>query len=31
MRLAQDEYARRTYDKKYEQAALDKLTKMGVN
>jgi hypothetical protein len=28
---AQDEYARRTYDKKYEQAALDKLTKMGVN
>jgi Asp-tRNA(Asn)/Glu-tRNA(Gln) amidotransferase A subunit family amidase len=28
---AQDDYARRTYDKKYEQAALDKLTKMGVN
>jgi Asp-tRNA(Asn)/Glu-tRNA(Gln) amidotransferase A subunit family amidase len=28
---AQDEYTRRTYDKKYEQAALDKLTKMGVN
>ena len=28
--VAQDEYARRTYDKKYEQAALDKLTKMGV-
>jgi Asp-tRNA(Asn)/Glu-tRNA(Gln) amidotransferase A subunit family amidase len=27
---AQDEYTRRTYDKKYEQAALDKLTKMGV-
>jgi Asp-tRNA(Asn)/Glu-tRNA(Gln) amidotransferase A subunit family amidase len=28
---AQDDYARRTYDKKYEQGALDKLTKMGVN
>jgi Asp-tRNA(Asn)/Glu-tRNA(Gln) amidotransferase A subunit family amidase len=28
---AQDEYTRRTYDKKYEQATLDKLTKMGVN
>jgi Asp-tRNA(Asn)/Glu-tRNA(Gln) amidotransferase A subunit family amidase len=28
---AQDEYTRRTYDKKFEQAALDKLTKMGVN
>jgi len=28
---AQDEYARRTYDKKYEQAALDALTKMGVS
>jgi Asp-tRNA(Asn)/Glu-tRNA(Gln) amidotransferase A subunit family amidase len=28
---AQDDYARRTYDKKYEQAALDKLTKMGAN
>ncbi|MGD1107534.1 MAG: amidase [Terracidiphilus sp.] len=28
---AQDEYTRRTYDKKYEQAALDKLTKMGVS
>ncbi|MGB8028084.1 MAG: amidase [Terracidiphilus sp.] len=28
---AQDDYTRRTYDKKYEQAALDKLTKMGVN
>ncbi len=27
----QDEYTRRTYDKKYEQATLDKLTKMGVN
>ena len=27
----QDEYARRTYDKKYEQAALDALTKMGVS
>jgi Asp-tRNA(Asn)/Glu-tRNA(Gln) amidotransferase A subunit family amidase len=29
--IVQDEYTRRTYDKKYEQAALDKLTKMGVN
>ena len=28
---AQDDYARRTYDKKYEQAALDALTKMGVS
>ncbi len=28
---AQDEYTRRTYDKKYEQAALDALAKMGVN
>jgi Asp-tRNA(Asn)/Glu-tRNA(Gln) amidotransferase A subunit family amidase len=28
---AQDEYARRSYDKKYEQAALDALTKMGVS
>jgi Asp-tRNA(Asn)/Glu-tRNA(Gln) amidotransferase A subunit family amidase len=28
---AQDDYARRSYDKKYEQAALDQLTKMGVN
>lgn len=28
---AQDNYARRSYDKKFEQAALDKLTKMGVN
>ena len=27
---AQDEYTRRTYDKKFEQATLDKLTKMGV-
>ncbi|HEY1806275.1 MAG TPA: amidase [Terracidiphilus sp.] len=27
----QDEYARRTYDKKYEQAALNTLTKMGVS
>ncbi len=27
----QDEYARRTYDKKYEQAALAALTKMGVS
>ncbi len=27
---AQDDYTRRTYDKKYEQAALDKLTKMGA-
>jgi Asp-tRNA(Asn)/Glu-tRNA(Gln) amidotransferase A subunit family amidase len=27
----QDEYARRTYDQRYEQAALNKLGKMGVN
>jgi Asp-tRNA(Asn)/Glu-tRNA(Gln) amidotransferase A subunit family amidase len=27
---ALDDYARRSYDKKYEQAALDALTKMGV-
>ena len=31
MRPLQDDYARRTYDKKYEQAALDALTKMGVS
>ena len=28
---AQDDYARRNYDKKYEQAALNALTKMGVS
>ncbi len=29
--VMQDERARREYDRRYEQAALDKLTKMGVN